>query len=65
MSYFKETVLKRRMERFCAKCTWCGRGYGGNTYPGCVEVGADCGWFFTCEGPDGCLAEFKRLTTEE
>ncbi len=32
-----------------------------NKYPGCVLEGPDCGYYKTCEGPDGCLAEFKRL----
>ena len=36
-----------------------------NKYPGCVMVGADCGYYHTCEGPDSCLAEYERLCAAE
>lgn len=36
-----------------------------NKYPGCVMEGADCGYYNTCEGPDGCLAEYERLCAVE
>lgn len=32
-----------------------------NRYPGCVIEGSDCGYYKTCEGSDGCLAEYRRL----
>ena len=61
-------TLEKAMERFCRHCRWCNLkdGIGSNhdgslRYPGCIQVGADCGYYRTCEGPDGCLAEFNRL----
>ncbi len=61
-------TVEHRMAYFCNECLWCNlpSGIGSNRdgstrYPGCTEVGADCGYYRTCEGPDGCLVEYKRL----